>query len=78
MNEQDLLRLKKQIDTAKNEINQLEGRKKYLMQQIQDNWKCKDLDTAKKKLKKFRSEIEDLEEKIENGLAEIEEKYEVE
>jgi len=78
MNEQDLLKLKKQIDDAKKEVSELEGRKKYLEQQLKEEWKCKDLDAAKKKIKTFRTEIQDLEEKIEEGIADLQEKYEFE
>ena len=78
MTEQDLLKLKKQIDDAKNEVNQLQGRKKYLEQQLKDNWNCKDLDAAKKKVKTLKSEVQELEEKIEEGVEKLQEKYDFE
>ena len=78
MTEQQLLDLKKSIDAAKKEVSELEGRKKYLYQQLKEEWKCKSLDDAKKKLGKMKQEIQELQDKIDSGIAELEEEYEFE
>lgn len=78
MNEEDLLNLKKEIESAKTEVNQLEGEKKGLEKQLLEEWKCKSLKEAKKKLQDLKDQIIDKETKIKEGTAELEEKYEFE
>lgn len=78
MNEKELLELKEQIEDAKQEVNRLEGRQDGLMSQLQKDWGCKTLEQAKKKLEGLKDEIKDLEENIESGVAELEERYEFE
>lgn len=78
MDEKALLSLKQEIDEAKGEVNKLEGRKEGLMQQLLDDWKCKSVKQAKKKLVEMKADLEGLEEKIQDGLTQLEEKYEFE
>ena len=77
MNEKQLLDLKKTIDETKDEVKQLEGRQKYLMQQLKKEWKCSNLEQAKKKLEKMKKDVADIDEKIKEGVAVLEEKYEL-
>lgn len=78
MTEKELLGLKEDIDEAKTELNKLEGRKEGLMQQLLDDWECKTIEQAKKKLISMKSDLEQLDKKIKDGIEELEEKYEFE
>ena len=73
--EKELLELKKQVDAAKVAISELEGQKKPQLKQLQEDWGCKTVEEAEKKLAKMRKEVETLETQIETGIEELEETY---
>lgn len=75
--EKELLELKKQVDAAKVAISELEGQKKAQLKQLQEDWGCKTVEEAEKKLAKMRKEVETLETQIETGIEELEEMYNV-
>jgi prefoldin subunit 5 len=75
MKEQDLLKLKREIDEAKDSVNQLKGQQTALLKQLKDEFGCSSLEEAEKKIAKMKKELELLTESIENGLEELEEKY---
>jgi predicted nucleic acid-binding Zn-ribbon protein len=75
LTEEDLLDLKKDIDTAKTNTAQLEGQKKELMKQLKENWDCETIAEAEKKLKKLQTKYKETEEQIADGIAELQEKY---
>jgi len=77
MNESNLLRLKQQIEKAKTTISELSGRKQYLIKQLKDNWGCSSVEEAKEKMAILSNEIEELNLKIESGIQELEEKYQL-
>lgn len=77
MTESDLLKLKQQVDAAKQEVSELKGHQSALMKQLKDDWKCESVEDAEKKLKSIKQEIECLDESITKGIEEIEEKYDV-
>jgi DNA-binding FrmR family transcriptional regulator len=72
-----LLELKAEIDKAKIRAAELHGRHDGLMKQLNDDWACKDIAQAEKKVKAMEEDIASLSEKIEKGVAEIESKYEL-
>lgn len=78
MNTEELFELKENIDEAKNEVNQLEGRKQSLLETLKDEWDCTSIKQAKKKLKDMNDKIQEIDQKIMNGIEELEEKYEFE
>lgn len=73
MNETGLLKLKQEIDTAKDSVNQLKGQKTALLKQLQDEWNCTSIEEAEKRINKMKKEIETLDASIETGLEELEE-----
>lgn len=75
MNENDLIRLKQQIDEAKEKNLQLKGQMDALMQQLKEDWKCDSIEQANKKLKQMEKQVNDLTDEIETGIQELEEKY---
>ena len=75
MKEQELLKLKQQIDNAKSQTAELKGHQSALLKQLKDDWKCNSVEEAERLVKKMDKEISDLNAKIEEGLNELEEKY---
>ena len=77
MNEAQLLGLKKEIDEAKSAISELTGTKKQLMKDLKEQWNCSTLEQAETAHKKQGVEITELSSKIEKGVEELNEKYEL-
>ena len=75
MTEKDLLRLKKDIDEAKNTLAELNGQKVTLTKQLKENWNCSTIEQAEKQLKKMQVEIEEMQEDIDSKISELEEVY---
>lgn len=78
MNKQDLLDLKREVDDAKNEVTRLEGQLELLMKDLKEKHGCSTIKAAEAVLEKTQGEIDNLEEQIKNGIAELEERYEIE
>lgn len=75
MTEKELLELKEDIDSAKNEISKLEGRKQTLLEQLKKEWGCSTVKSAKLMLDKKKNKLEALETKITEMTTELENKY---
>ena len=73
MNEVELLKLKSDIDKAKTAVSELTGQKNALMRQLEE-WDCKTIEQAEKKLKEMQSEISVIDKKIEEGVKALEAK----
>lgn len=78
MDEQQLLKLKKDIEEAKTEVSELKGSRKHLMQQLKEQWGCASIDQAAKKLEKLKEEEQILEKKIAEGIKQLEKIYDYE
>lgn len=76
MTESDLIKLKKKIEDAKASANEANGHLKALMKQLKDDWKCLSIEAAEKKLKTMKVDMQELDQKIDTAMAELEEKYE--
>jgi predicted nuclease with TOPRIM domain len=77
MTEQQLLDLKDQVEEAKTKVSELTGQKQALMNQLKTDWNCKTIEEANTKLKEMENSISVLEKKIERGVNELEEKYQI-
>ena len=75
MKEKELLQLKAKIETAESSVQQLKGRKKELLVQLKEDFKCENLKESKSKRKELENELETIKEKLESKVAEIEKKY---
>ena len=64
MTEQDLLKLKRQVEDAKTEVNQLQGQRTALLKQLKDDWGCKTVEEAEAKVKAMEKEIEKISDQI--------------
>lgn len=77
MNENQLLKLKREVEEAKTSISELKGHLSALMTQLKNDWKCGSIEDAEKKLKSLKKEIDTLDEQIQTGITKLEEEYDV-
>lgn len=77
MSEKQLLTIKSKIEQAKSSVSELTGRRKYLLQELREKWKCKTRKSAGAKLEEMEDEVEQLEDQIKKGLSKVEEKFDV-
>ena len=75
MDESGLLKLKQKIDEAKTSVAELKGQQTAILQQLKSEYKCNSINEAKLKLKEVDKQIDELDEKIDKGLKELEGKY---
>lgn len=75
ISEEKVLRKKREIDDAKNTIAELKGQEKALLNQLLNDWQCKTVGNAKKKVTKMETDIATLEEEIEKLSEELESEY---
>lgn len=74
--EKELFKLKEDVDAAKIAVSELEGQKKAQLKQLSEDWGCKTVEEAEKKIAVMRKDVEKLEEQIETGIEELEERLE--
>lgn len=55
-----------------------EGTRKHLMKELKDDWECGSVEEAEKKLNTMESDLDKLREKIDKGIEELTEKYDLE
>ncbi len=77
MTEKDLYKLKKEIDEAKSSVSEKQGHLKALMNQLTTDWKCDSIKAAENKVKTMENDLEELTDKINESITELEEKYNV-
>lgn len=77
MNEQELLKLKKEIDSAKAEMQELTGEKNYLTKELKETWQCANIKEAEALVKKMEIDISKMQTALEDLLSSIKEKYDV-
>lgn len=75
--EQQLLKLKREVDEAKQKVSELKGQRIALMKQLQTDWECKTVEEAERKLKSMTKEVEKISSSIEEGIEALEETYNV-
>jgi DNA-binding FrmR family transcriptional regulator len=77
MTEQELLKLKKDVESAKTSVSELTGQKNAIEKQLKDEWQCKDITEAETMLKQMQDDIVKIDQKIEQKSKEIETKYQL-
>ena len=75
MKDSELLKLKEEIEEAKDEISQLKGQRKALIVQLKQELGAVTVEEAEKKLAKLVAERDALREKKDKAKEELEEKY---
>ena len=63
------------IEETKQEAAEANGKLKAAKERLLKEFKCKTVKAAKVLLEKLESEVQELEEELEEGLAEMEERY---
>jgi len=74
-NSEKLLKMKTKIDEAKNELSKLEGKQEQLIDSLNKDFDCKTIEDAEQKLRKTEIELDKKEKELNNGLLELEKKY---
>jgi len=77
LKESELLALKTKVEEAKTTVSELKGHQQALLKQLKDDWGCKTIEDADKKLKTMKASIEKITEDIETKTAELEETYDL-
>lgn len=72
LSEKELLALKERQEQAKNKISNLRGREENTLQQLQDQWQCKDAKQAKQRSDALQEEIQNLNAQFRQGCEELE------
>ena len=70
-----LLKLKEEIDNAKEEKAGFQGQLKGLMDRIKKEYGCDTLEEAEKYLNELREKKKELEKKLNRGIEELEQEY---
>jgi uncharacterized protein YoxC len=76
MTDQELLNLKKSIDNAKRQQSEMEGKKKALVETLNQKFGCKTIDQAEKKVESLSKEIDKLEKEKQELIEKLEKDYE--
>ena len=75
MNEQELLKLKKEIDNAKAEVQELTGERNYLLKELKETWQCKTIEAAEKLVEQMEASTIEMKKVLTELLEKIESKY---
>lgn len=75
MTKNELLRLKDEIEEAKTKTAESNGQLSALLTQLADQYNCKSVQAAEKRIESLSTEIDKLQSQIDDGLTELEEKY---
>ena len=72
---QDLLKIKEKIEKSKTRLSELKGQKTSMMETLEQEFGCKTLEAAEKKVSTISSQIDTLKEDIAEKTAELQEQY---
>lgn len=75
MNEKELLKLKKKIDSAESEAQLLKGERNAILANLKEDFDCSTIEEAKTLRKKLEKQREQLQDTIEQKLEEINKLY---
>ena len=75
MKPKELLELKSKIETAKNKVAGLKGKKEALLDSLHTNYGCNGIKEAEEKVNELSEEVEELQDKIEDGVKKLKSKY---
>lgn len=75
MEKSELIKLKQNIDDARQEASEIKGQLKQLYASLEEEFECKTIEEAKQKEQEIQYKIEKLNKKIEEAVEQIEENY---
>ena len=78
LTQDDLLQIQSKIAEAKNKAAELTGARTQLMVYLKDTYGCETLDDAKKLKAELGEEIRKIQRKLDEGLKDLEQKYDLE
>jgi predicted nuclease with TOPRIM domain len=73
MTDKQLLELKQKVEQAKQTVSELKGERTALLNQLTSNFKCSNIEDAKKKIKNFEKQVIELNETMEQEIQLLEE-----
>jgi hypothetical protein len=71
----DLLRKKREIEQAKEELSELKGQEKAFIKRLEEDYGLSSTSEASEKLEKMQEQVSDLDALIQEKMEEVEEKY---
>lgn len=75
LDEKDLLRMKKDIEGAKQKLSELKGQKDFIIKDLKEKWGCDSIEDARKQLNQLTDEERELDSRIQKELGELEREY---
>jgi predicted transcriptional regulator len=75
MDEKGLLRLKKEIEEAKQKASELKGQKDLLLKELKEKYGCSSVKEANQKMKTLLEEMGEIEARMEEELGTLEREY---
>ena len=78
IDEKKLLELKKEIESVKMKMSEYRGQKQMLLKELQSKFNCKNVEEAQNKLNELYKIKQDIEEKIDEAIKQLENNYDIE
>lgn len=75
LDERDLLRMKKEIDEAKQKLAELKGQKDFIIKELKEKWNCDSVEYAREQLNQLTEEEKELDSRIQKELGDLEREY---
>lgn len=75
LDERDLLRMKKEIDEAKQKLAELKGQKDFIIKELKEKWNCDSVEDAREQLNQLTEEEKELDSRIQKELGDLEREY---
>ena len=75
MTEKELLKLKKKLDNAEQEVQQLIGQRKAILANLKEDFECSTIEEAEAERKRLKKKIKKLADELEEKLKQIEKEY---
>lgn len=75
MNEKELLKLKKKVDNAEYEEQQLKGQRKEILANLKEDFDCASIEEIKETKKKLKKKAKKFADELEEKLKQIEKEY---
>ena len=72
-----LLQLKQTVEDSKTKSTELKGERKGVLKDLATKWGCKTFESGRKKTTEMEKELKQLNEKLDEHMDELEEKYEL-
>lgn len=75
MNDKELLRLKKKVENAEHEEQQLKGERNATLRNLKEDFDCDTIEQAEETRKKLKKKAKKLADELEEKLKQIEKEY---